>query len=599
MRNGRIGAMSPRRVALALLSILVSFAALGLLEVGLRASGFGQSYPLFVEVEDAPDYLRTNPDVVRRFMSDESDTPNLWIRPVSFPREKTPGTFRILVQGGSTAEGYPYGYGASLSGRLQQRLQRTFPDRRIEVVTTAMSAVNSYTLLDFTSEIIEQAPDAVLIYAGHNEYVGLLGAGSGFSVGRRPTVLAFLWVRDLRIFQLAQRVVVGLQNLPGERQPKRDRRRTLMATIVGEQRIPHGSALYDLGAQQYRANMRGILSRYREAGVPVFIGTLVCNERDQAPFISGHGEGADAEAWSRHFDAGEAALESGDAAAALLELEVALALDSDHAEGHYAVGRALDRLGRYAEARQAYLAAKDRDQLRFRAPEAMNQIIRELAAEQGARVVEVQAAFARQARNGIVGADLMLEHLHPNLRGYFVMADAFYESLRAEGVIGTWQSPVSAEQAWAESPVTEVDRLYGEYRIARLTSDWPFTSEPKELELPNPTTRVELIARNYYRGRHRWPEAMRRLLEHYRSMREVREGARVAVLLAEAFPHDWQDQRLAAELLLRARRPGARVYLERALARASPEAREALIEVKGDLAGGNSARALQRLSSLR
>ena len=89
-----------------------------------------------------------------------------------------PETLRIIVQGGSTAAGWPYGFGASLAGMLQQRLQATLPRRNIEVITTAMTAVNSYTLMDFAEEIIAQQPDAVLIYAGHNEYLGVLGVGS-------------------------------------------------------------------------------------------------------------------------------------------------------------------------------------------------------------------------------------------------------------------------------------------------------------------------------------------------------------------------------------------------------------------------------------
>ena len=504
-----------RRRAFALLTALMPFLLLLAVEGGLRLSGFGQSYPLFVPVPEAPGFLRANRDVVRRFMVDERDTPNLWIRPVYFPRRKAPGTFRIFVQGESTTEGYPYGYGASPAGMLQQRLQRTFPQRKIEVVTTAMSAVNTYTLLDFSSEILEQQPDAVVIYVGHNEYVGLLGVGSGFSAGRRrPVVLAFLWLKDMRILQLGRRALSSF-----EPEKPRRRGRTLMATIVAEKKIPYGSPLYRRGLAQYRANLRALLRRYRKAGVPVFIGTLVSNERDQPPFISGHGAAA-----------------------------------------HFQRGKTLEKQGRYREARQAYLAAKDRDELRFRAPEEINSILREAAAEQGAHVVEVQAAFHRAAANGIVGHDLMLEHLHPNLRGYFVLADAFYDAFRENQMIGPWETPVPREQAWREIPVTAVDRLYGEWRAKYLLSDWPFTERRKPFRIPPPTDRVEEIAEEYYRGRIQWPDAMRLLLDHYRSIGDASEAARVAVLLAEAFPHRAEDQRAAAELLRRAGRPGSAVY---------------------------------------
>jgi lysophospholipase L1-like esterase len=558
---------SSRRRLLAAVTFLLPFAVLLLLEGGLRLAGFGQSYPLFVPVSGAPGFLRANPQVIRRFMVDERETPSLWIRPVYFRHRKTPETFRIVVQGESTTEGFPYGFGASPAGMLQQRLQSTFPQRRIEVVTTAMSAVNTYTLLDFSGEILEQQPDAVVIYAGHNEYLGVLGVGSGFSAGRRrPVVLSFLGLKDMRILQLARHALSAFRP---ERPGRQDR--TLMATIADEKEIPYGSPLYRRGLAQYRANLSALLRRYRKAGIPVFIGTVVSNERDQPPFISGHGPGVDVAAWRRRFDAGRAALVAGDAVAALRELDAAVALDGADAEGHFERGRALERLGRYPEAGQAYLAAKDRDLLRFRAPEEINHILREVAAEQGAHVVEVQEAFHHAATNGIVGYDLMLEHLHPNLNGYFLLADAFYEALREQALIGPWETPVPREQARREMPVTEVDRLYGEWRARFLKSDWPFTEQKEAFWLPPAAGRVQEIAQDYYRGSCEWPEAMRRLLAHYRSTGDVSEAARVAVILAEAFPNRADDQRAAAEALLAAGRPDSAVYRRRALELEGPQ----------------------------
>ena len=82
-------------------------------------------------------------------MINEARAPDLRIWPVPFPREKGSDRFRIFVQGESTAAGYPYGFGASVAGMLKQRLQRTFPAQRVEVITTAMAAVSSYAMLDF------------------------------------------------------------------------------------------------------------------------------------------------------------------------------------------------------------------------------------------------------------------------------------------------------------------------------------------------------------------------------------------------------------------------------------------------------------------
>ena len=58
-----------------------------------------------------------------------------------------------------------------------------------------------------------------------------------------------------------------------------------MAKMVGEQSIPYGSGTFDRGVRQFEANLDALLSKYRDAGVPVVIGTLGSNVRDQRPFI--------------------------------------------------------------------------------------------------------------------------------------------------------------------------------------------------------------------------------------------------------------------------------------------------------------------------
>ncbi|HEX6201549.1 MAG TPA: hypothetical protein VF100_01020, partial [Thermoanaerobaculia bacterium] len=288
-------------------------------------------------------------------------------------------------------------------------------------------------------------------------------------------------------------------------------------------------------------------------------------------FVAAHAPGADAEAWRRRMAAGRAAIAAGDAVAALADFDAAIAADDRHAEGHFARGRALERLGRFAAARAAYAAARDRDELRFRAPGEANLVLRRVAARQGARVVEVEAAFEAAAENGLVGDDLMLEHLHPNLDGYFLLADAFYRALQEEEAIGPWEHAVPAAQARREMPVTEVDRLYGEQRIGGLTADWPFTDTPRRFSPPEPANEVEAIAEDYLRGRRAWPDAMRELLVVHRRDGETAEAARVAVLLAEAFPHRADDQWAAAAALAAAGRSDAAVYRRRAEALAERE----------------------------
>lgn len=483
----------------------------------LRFAGVGELEPLFVAVEGNPAYLQPNPGVMQRFFPDPAQAPDVSIDTTWFPSEKAPGTLRIFVQGESSAAGFPYGRWASPAALLQQRLQRSLPERNVEVISTAMAAVTSYTLLDFADEILAQQPDAIVIYTGHNEYLGVGGVGSSLVSAKSPGIARLIAsLRRLHLYRGLERLV---SSAGPQSRPFSERDGTLMSKVARERSIPFGSPLYELGAEQFRGNLERLLRKYRSAGVPVFIGTLASNERDQAPFVSG--------------SVGE---------------------PGGSAAEHFAEARRLEASGQAEAARAEYLEAKDRDQLRFRAPELFNELIRDVAARHDATVVDVQAALVAAARGGIIGNELMLEHVHPNVTGYFRLASAFFGPIVASELVKSQQSSVVAlddATALREIPVTEVDRLNGEYRVIALKNDWPFVPQRRPTELPAPTTEIERIALAWFAGQLSWADAMNAALAEYQKQGNSAEAARVAVNLADGFISSGQHQYVAGHLLLR------------------------------------------------
>ncbi|MEX0747574.1 MAG: hypothetical protein WD275_06185, partial [Rhodothermales bacterium] len=441
----------------------------GMVEGVLRLTGFGDSYPLFVPVDGKPEYLYQNREVARRYFTHIENIPTSLTD--FFEAEKDSSTFRIFVQGESSAAGFPFYYGGAFSRMLEQRLMQTFPEKHVEVVNTSMAATNSYTLLDLSDEILEHKPDAVLIYVGHNEYYGALGVGSSESLGKYPwMVRTYLALADWRIVQALRKAFAW----SARKLSTKKRSATLMQGMVGKETIPYGDAEYRRGLRQFRSNLSRLLSKYRAHGIPVLIGTVASNERDHEPFETGFSAGADTSAWTASYRRGLEAAGRGEIAASIAAFESAAKIDSVNADAYFALGRILERAGRFAEARKAFVAAKDRDELRFRAPEEMNAIIREEAARNGARVVETREVLAEASANGIIGSDVMMEHLHPNVQGYFLIADAFYNALRDQHLIGGWSGYVPAEDARAEVLLTPVDSLAGEFRVRQLKSVWPF-----------------------------------------------------------------------------------------------------------------------------
>lgn len=556
------------------MAALIPVAFFALLEGGLRLAGYGEIYPLFMPHPKYSDYLLANPQVIRRYFTDPADAPNVSIETSFFRKNKRPGTLRLVVQGGSSAAGFPYGLGASPAGMLDARLKRVLPEREIEVISTAMSAVNSYTLLDFADEIIAVEPDAVLIYAGHNEFLGVFGVGSGFLGGQsRLATLSFLKLKEFRLYQLLGNLLTPML----VERSTAGKSGSMMSRVARERAIPLDSDLYERGVAQFRGNLSSLLTRYREAGIPAYVATIASNERDQPPFVTRTAPDVDAATRRKHVDDGEAALAADDLLSAQAAFRAALALDEGGADAWYGLAIALDRAGRFADASAAYGRARDADQLRFRAPGIFNDIVREVAAAEGATLVDVHGAMTAQSPHGLIGSNLMLEHLHPNLDGYFLLADAFYDAMVASvGIDGPPADPDDA-RARREIPVSNIDRHFGDYKVLRIMADWPFTETTSEPNLPPPTDMASKLAHELYAQRLNWAQAHDRLRKDYLRTGNTEGAVQIALILADAFPFLAESQYDAGGALLTTGRAAEAVrYLERTVS-LRPDDRNALL----------------------
>ena len=438
-----------------------------LLESGLRLFNYGGNLDLFLDASgDYAKYRICNPNMGARYFFMQStipDPPN-----DAFLKTKPANGYRIFVMGESTTAGYPYGNNVMFSRFLHKRLADTFPDKHIEVVNVATSAINSYAVLDRVDEVLAAQPDAILIYLGHNEFYGALGVASNESLGKiRGVVKLYLKLERFKTFLLLRDGIGKLRNFISRifyGGSVSDPSGTLMERMVAEQTVPYGSTLYDLGKRQFDGNLRDILQKAQQANVPVILSEVVSNIRDQNPFISAPTD----------------------------------SLPS--AEIVYQRAQKLEADSQFDSARALYYHAKDLDVLRFRASEEFNQLIHRVAAEFDAPVVPMKSYFEAASPNRLIGENLMLEHLHPNFEGYFLMSDAFFDVMRRHGFIAAkWDSslikpPSYYRETWG---FTELDKAYADLRIRYLKGNWPF--QPKNA--PNrallnyhPATKAESLA---------------------------------------------------------------------------------------------------------
>lgn len=562
----QIGSHSARRsrqLAMWFIMLLIPIASLGIVEMGLRIAGFGKDIPLFIENPAHPDYLLPRPDILQRYFNAQQ-LPPLRMEANFFLKQKPADGFRVVVQGGSTAAGFPYGLGASIAGMLDQRLRQTLPNRTVEVVNTSMSAINSYMLLDMADDIIAQQPDAIVIYAGHNEYLGLFGVGSSFSVGGRFITKAYF-----ALYRLA--LVDALSQLLMPSKPAAEfSSRTFMSQVAGDKQIRLNSSRYEQGIEQFRDNMLALLDKYQRANIPVFISTVASNIADQKPFAST--SSLNLETLTEQF--GGSQRQSWDKQT-LAKLKNTIT-QSDDANAHFWLAQQYQNVGEFKQAKQLFIQAKELDVLRFRAPEAINKTIRQLAdSMDNVNLVDGYAAISKRSRGGIIGSNLMLEHLHPNVTGYFLIADAFYRTLMASPLVQDEQTTShsgnpnvrmnSIEDAWKHRPIIASEEYFGYAQIQTLLADYPFSATPQKVALTSPQDPIQRLGYRYFRSEIDWVTMMRQARDIYLSQNNAAMILKTTQLLADALPHDGLVNMQCAELLAAQKRHAeARYYQQRA-----------------------------------
>jgi len=378
-----------RRVLVPVLAVVLPVALLfGVLEGAARirevwvpplmvdlGQGFDPSSRLFVPDPADPSMMMTNPEKTVSFQKQR------------FARSKPPRTLRVFALGGSSVNYLDYEFPL-----LAERLQKALADRydRAEIINCGGLSYGSHRLVLVAGEIINYAPDLVMVYSGHNEFEELQQlrlSGVEVSAAQRALSRSALY-RLLRDFR-ARRAIAALE----EARAQRD-----LAVS-----LPDASKTWDYRftpeevagrMQGYRENLAAILRLCRDHGVPAVIGTVPSNlVKPSLPGPDG-----------RRYEAEVLPLlAAGDFAAAAGK------------------GRAILR------------EASPRHQ----SSDLENGILRELAAEHGVPLADVEAAVIAAEPHGVPGETLFNDHCHLNPAGNALLVRVYEkEILRALGAGG-------------------------------------------------------------------------------------------------------------------------------------------------------------------
>jgi len=467
-----------RWLRIATLVVVAGLLPLILLELGLLVFGFGYPTGFFVPIE-GKDAVASNSKFGWRFFPISIARAPL----VSYvPVHKDADTYRILVLGDSVAMGIPqpaFGFGQILRVLLESR----YPGMKIEVINTAMTAINSHVLPPITTDSSRLAPDLFIVLAGNNEVVGPYGPGTVLTTRSPPMPLirAGIWFKSTRTAELMETGMARLH--PAGNQPEWGG----MAMFAGHE-VSRDNPLLETVYRHFHTNLEDVSRIARDAKASVILSTVPVNLRDIAPFASVHRSDLSAQdrnRWQQFYDDGVLKAASGDCVAALQQFRGAMQLDGGFADLRYRLGKGLLACGHAEEARKEFLQGRDLDALRFRADSRINDTIRKVATDfgLGIRLADAELAFSRAAAVAETpGNEYFFEHVHLNFAGNYFLANTILpeveavlpESIRKRRV----EMPVLSEAA-AERAVgfTEWDRDKSVMEMLQMMQSPPFTSQ--------------------------------------------------------------------------------------------------------------------------
>ncbi len=408
--------------------------------------GFSSRVPLFVQDTNSPDAdaLITAPNK-RRFFNIQR-----------FPARKSKDTFRIFCLGGSTTYGHPYEDPTSFAGWLREMLPKADPSRNWEVINCGGISYASYREALLMEELIQYQPDLFIVLSGQNEFLEQRTYGNILSMPPSLRGAGALLSRT-RVHAAARTVLDKLGALPGTSTTSNllaSEVETRLERVVGPQAYHRDETLTRQIMDHYRFNLSRMVDIAQSAGAGVFFVSPASNLRSCSPFKSEHRAGlteGELKIWQSHVQRARQSAGASQWAEALAAADQALAVDSRYADLHYFRGRALWQLQRFAEARAAFVRARDEDVCPLRALSSMLDIVADVARERNAPFVDFTRLLEEKSEHATPGDDWFLDHVHPTVEGNRVLSLALLRMLAGQGV-------VRLAATWNESAVLAVKR---------------------------------------------------------------------------------------------------------------------------------------------
>ena len=129
--------------------------------------------------------------------------------------------------------------------------------------------------------------------------------------------------------------------------------------------------------------------------------------------------------------------------------------------------------------------------------------------------------------------------MHPNLKGYSILAGAFYRALLESRLLPAPRREMTREEWERRMPVSPVDSIAAELRIRQLKAHWPFSALPEDAPpLARQGSLEEELAERLFRKEADWLTVHSELHDAYLGRQQADKAARIAEGAALEYAED-------------------------------------------------------------
>jgi len=439
---------------------------------------FSAVRPLF-ELTDDGQYFHTSSQRLRYFRRD------------SFTAQKPAGEFRVFVFGGSTVQGSPFSIETSFPSYLQIAMENADPSRSWKVVNCGGVSYASYRLLPIMTECLAYEPDLFIFCEGHNEFLEDVSYSTVCTT--HPLIQhAFTRFSRLRSFRALRHACSRI--VANESPTSRSAAFSAVEAGGSESREPGGGSAWPLPrpllpeevdtlldheggfavyhrddqhakavVEHFRRNLERIAQLCDSHNLPLAMILPPSNLSDCPPFKYEFSESLAESQKARLYQLlQEAHAEAPGSIAKAIELtRSALELDPRYARAWYELGQFQLSARRFEDAEVSFRRALDEDVCPLRMTTPLELAMRQVVTKYRLPFIDAQALLKARSTNGIVGMNVLVDHVHPSFRSHEDIAIAIAEWMTAAGLASksadNWQQ---ATHATCQERLQSLDNLY-------------------------------------------------------------------------------------------------------------------------------------------